>query len=63
MMKFLVISVCFAIFFFWMSVLVDAFPTANVRQQGSDSTPVTLLLLGSGLSALAFLGKRTRIDD
>jgi hypothetical protein len=63
MMKLLLVSIYFGIFFFWMSVLVDAFPTATYPQRDSDSTTVTLFLLGSGLSALAFLGKRTKIDE
>lgn len=63
MMKYLVISVCFGIFFLWMSVLVVAFPAVTNPQRDSDSTAVTLLLLGSGLSALAFLGKRAKIDE
>lgn len=63
MMKFLVITFCFGMFIFWMSVMVDAFPIVTNPKPDSDSTPVTLLLLGTGLSALAFLGRRSKIDE
>lgn len=63
MKKFLVISVCFGIFIFWMSVLVNAYPTDAASQPDPVSTPVTLLLLGTSLCALSFCGKRPRIKE
>lgn len=62
-MKSLIMSVSFGISYFWMSLLVDAYPTVAAHQMEPASTPLTLFLLGSGLSALSFWGKRTRIED
>lgn len=58
MVKRIILSVCFGIYFFWMSVLVDANQMSTVHQKGSDSSPAVLILLGSGLCFLSFLGKR-----
>jgi len=58
MIKLSVISTFFGILLFWTSVLVEANPTITNPQRDPVSTPVALLLLGSGLSALAFWGKR-----
>lgn len=61
MKKLCVILAFLGISLFWMSVLVDAFPTSTTPQREYISTPMTLLLLGSGLSVLAFWGKRPKV--
>ena len=62
-MKALIMSASFGIAYFWMSLIVDAYPTVATHQMEPASTPLTLFLLGSGLSALSFWGKRTRIEE
>lgn len=63
MIKSIIMSASFGISYFWMSVLVDAYPTVTTHQMDPASTPLTLFLLGSGLSALSFWGKRTRTEE
>lgn len=63
MKKFLIVSVFFGIFIFWMSVLVDAYSADATSQTDPAATPVTLLLLGSILCALSFWGKRPRVEE
>lgn len=62
MKKIFVISACFGIFVFWMSVLVDAYPAAGATQPDPVSTPVALLFLGFSLCALSFWGKRPKTE-
>jgi len=63
MMKLFVISACFGVFFSWTPALVDVYPTIASSQLAPISTHVTLLFLGSGISALAFWGKRPKIEE
>ena len=63
MIKLSLISAWLGISFFWMSSLLDAFPTIATPQQEYISTSVTLLLLGSGLSSMAFWGKRPKEEE
>ena len=63
MIKSFIISACFGIFFFWMSVLVDAYQTVATAQPDPVSTPVALLVLGFSLCALSFWGKRPKSEE
>jgi len=63
MMKLFILSACFGVFFSWTPALVNVFPTIASPQLAPVSTHLTLLFLGTGISALAFWGKRPKIED
>lgn len=61
MIKLLTISALFGLFFSLITVIADAYPTLATPHIDPVSTPVALLLLGSGMIILSQWGKRPEI--
>lgn len=63
MIKVFILSACVGVFYSWTPALVDIYPAVAVTQQSPVSTHVTLLILGSCISALALWGKRPDMKE
>jgi hypothetical protein len=59
MKRLLILSLCSAIIFTWVSVVAGVNPAVSTPQMVPVSTPMTLFLLGACLSAVSFWGKRS----